>query len=104
MSARGLDTSQAPPVEPEAAPSGLALATFAAGCFWGVEDFFRSVPGVVDAVSGYTGGQTAAPTYGQVCSGTTGHAEAVLVTFDPAVVSYEQLLEAFWQHHDPTTP
>ena len=104
MSARGLDATQAPPVEPDAAPAGLALATFAAGCFWGVEDFFHSIPGVVDAVSGYTGGSVVGPTYGQVCSGTTGHAEAVLVTFDPAVVSYDALLEAFWQHHDPTTP
>lgn len=104
MRGMGLDHSQAAPVEPDAAPDGLRLATFAAGCFWGVEDFFRSVPGVVDAVSGYTGGAMAAPTYEQVCSGRTGHAEAVLVTFDPAIVSYDQLLEAFWQHHDPTTP
>lgn len=100
----GLDKTQSPPVEPGDVPDGLARATFAAGCFWGVEDFFRSVPGVVDAVSGYTGGSVAAPTYEQVCSGRTGHAEAVLVTFDPAVVSYEELLEAFWRHHDPTTP
>jgi peptide-methionine (S)-S-oxide reductase len=100
----GLDKSQAPPVRPDDVPDGLARATFAAGCFWGVEDFFRSVPGVVDAVSGYTGGSADAPTYEQVCSGRTGHAEAVLVTFDPAVVDYGQLLEAFWRHHDPTTP
>ncbi|MHB8328513.1 MAG: peptide-methionine (S)-S-oxide reductase MsrA [Acidimicrobiales bacterium] len=80
------------------------MATFAAGCFWGVEDFFRSLPGVSDAVSGYTAGTEAAPTYEQVCSGRTGHAEAVLVTFDPKIVTYEQLLEAFWRHHDPTTP
>ena len=104
MTARGLDSTQAPPVEPGDVPDALARATFAAGCFWGVEDFFRSVPGVVDAVSGYTGGNTASPTYPQVCSGTTGHAEAVLVTFDPSVVSYGALLEAFWRHHDPTTP
>lgn len=104
MPGSGFDTTQAPAVEPGDAPEGLALATFAAGCFWGVEDFFRAVPGVVEAVSGYTGGTTEAPTYEQVCSGRTGHAEAVLVTFDPAVVSYDQLLEAFWQHHDPTTP
>ena len=104
MRGSGLDYTQAPAIEPDEVPEGLERATFAAGCFWGVEDFFRSVPGVVDAVSGYTGGATSAPTYAQVCSGTTGHAEAVLVTFDPKVVTFEQLLEAFWQHHDPTTP
>ena len=98
------DDTQAAPVEPDDAPEGLALATFAAGCFWGVEDFFLHIPGVVDAVSGYTGGTVSAPTYGQVCSGRTGHAEAVLVTYDPAVVSYETLLEEFFRHHDPTTP
>jgi len=100
----GMDRTQAPPVEPGDAPEGLALATFAAGCFWGVEDFFRHVPGVVAVVSGYTGGARQAPTYEQVCSGATGHAEAVLVTYDPATVSYEHLLEEFWRHHDPTTP
>jgi peptide-methionine (S)-S-oxide reductase len=99
-----LDKSQAPPVEPGEAPEGLSLATFAAGCFWGVEDFFRSVPGVVEVVSGYTGGNVASPTYEQVCSGSTGHAEAVLVTYDPPKVTYEELLEEFWRHHDPTTP
>jgi len=77
-------------------------ATFAAGCFWGVEAGFRLIPGVEDAVSGYTGGHTAGPTYPQVCSGTTGHAEAVEVTFDPARVTYAQLLTAFWSMHDPT--
>ena len=104
MSHAGFDTTQAPPVEAGDVPAGLARGTFAAGCFWGVEDFFRSVPGVVEAVSGYSGGHKEAPTYEQVCSGRTGHAEAVLVTFDPARVTYEQLLEAFFQHHDPTTP
>jgi peptide-methionine (S)-S-oxide reductase len=97
------DKTQVPPVEPGEVPSGLAVATFAAGCFWGVEDFFRSVPGVVDVVSGYTGGSVLRPTYEQVCSGSTGHAEAVLVTY-AARVSYEELLDAFWRHHDPTTP
>jgi peptide-methionine (S)-S-oxide reductase len=99
-----LDKSQAPPIEPGQAPEGLSLATFAAGCFWGVEDFFRSVPGVVSVTSGYTGGTKEHPTYEQVCSGTTGHAEAVLVTYDPDEVSYERLLEEFFRHHDPTTP
>jgi peptide-methionine (S)-S-oxide reductase len=100
----GMDKTQAPPVEPGDAPEGLALATFAAGCFWGVEEFFLAVAGVVDVVSGYTGGARPQPTYEQVCSGATGHAEAVLVTFDPTKVTYEHLLEEFWRHHDPTTP
>jgi peptide-methionine (S)-S-oxide reductase len=98
-----MDTTQAPAIEPEDVPEGLALAAFAAGCFWGVEEFFLAVPGVVDAISGYEGGFVANPSYEQVCSGSTGHAEAVLVTFDPAVVTYAELLEAFWRHHNPTT-
>lgn len=77
-------------------------ATFAAGCFWGVEDAFRGIPGVIDAVSGYTGGRTQSPTYREVCGHGTGHAEAVEVTFDPARVRYEDLLAAFWNIHDPT--
>lgn len=78
------------------------IATFGAGCFWGVEAAFRRVPGVVDAVSGYSGGRTENPTYKEVCTDQTGHAEVVQVTFDPAQVSYEQLLEVFWKLHDPT--
>ena len=77
-------------------------ATFGAGCFWGVEWVFRKVPGVLDAVSGYAGGHTPNPTYRQVCSHTTGHAEVVRVTFDPEVVTFEQLLDVFWAMHDPT--
>jgi peptide-methionine (S)-S-oxide reductase len=77
-------------------------ATFGAGCFWGVEHLFRRVPGVVQAVSGYSGGSVEDPGYRLVCTGTTGHAEVVQVTYDPDVVSYEQLLEVFWAMHDPT--
>jgi peptide-methionine (S)-S-oxide reductase len=77
-------------------------ATFAAGCFWGVESAFREVPGVLEVVSGYTGGHAADPTYRQVCGHTTGHAEAIEVTFDPARVTYDELLNRFWEIHDPT--
>ena len=77
-------------------------ATFAAGCFWGVEAEFRQIPGVIATTVGYTGGRADHPSYEQVCSHTTGHAEAVLVEYDPAQVTYDQLLDAFWQLHDPT--
>ena len=77
-------------------------AIFAAGCFWCTEEAFEKVPGVVSAVSGYTGGTVKNPSYEQVSSGRTGHAEAVEVTFDPTKVSYEQLLDVFWVNHDPT--
>ena len=80
----------------------MEKATFGAGCFWGVEYVFRRVPGVQEVVSGYSGGSTPSPTYEQVCSHTTGHAEVVEVTYDPARVTYEQLLEVFWAMHDPT--
>jgi len=81
----------------------MEKATFAGGCFWGVEHLFNEMPGVIDAVSGYTGGSRDNPTYEQVCSGRTGHAEAVEVTYDPAKVTYAELLNAFWNMHDPTT-
>lgn len=78
------------------------LAAFAAGCFWGVEDAFRHVPGVVATAPGYAGGHTENPTYEDVCTHTTGHAETVLVEYDPRVITYAKLLGAFWKIHDPT--
>ncbi|WP_372523581.1 peptide-methionine (S)-S-oxide reductase MsrA [Sulfuricaulis sp.] len=82
----------------------MEKATFGAGCFWGVEATFRSIPGVVSTLVGYCGGKTDNPTYQDVCTDTTGHAEVVEITFDPAQLPYEQLLETFWKLHDPTTP
>lgn len=81
---------------------GQQIATFAAGCFWGVETRFRAIDGVLDAEVGYTGGSTEKPSYQRVCRGDTGHAEAVRVTFDPDRAAYTDLLDAFWQMHDPT--
>jgi methionine-S-sulfoxide reductase len=79
-------------------------AVFAGGCFWCMEPPFRQMPGVVSVEAGYTGGRIANPTYRQVCSGTTGHAEAVRIVYDPAAVTYPELLEVFWRNIDPTTP
>jgi peptide-methionine (S)-S-oxide reductase len=78
------------------------IATFGAGCFWGIEAAFRRVPGVLDAAVGYSGGRTQNPSYQDVCTDTTGHAEVVQVTFDPEKLSYDQLLDVFWTIHDPT--
>jgi peptide-methionine (S)-S-oxide reductase len=88
------------PLTPHA---GNQLAAFAAGCFWGVEDTFRQVPGVVATAVGYTGGHTDQPSYESVCTHTTGHAETVLVEFDPKRVSYSTLLRVFFENHDPTS-
>ena len=90
--------------EPKKDGSKYEMATFAAGCFWGVESIYKQVKGVIETTVGYTGGTTPNPTYRQVCTGITGHAESVSIKFDPAIVSYEELLKVFWRTHDPTTP
>ncbi len=93
---------QGDPLPPESRPVETQTAYFAGGCFWGVEDRFAQLPGVVDAVSGYMGGRTKNPTYEDVCSHTTGHAETVKVVFDPRAVAYKDLLAQFFRFHDPT--
>ncbi len=94
--------SAKPEQPPESRPIETQTAYFAGGCFWGVEDRFQKVPGVIDAISGYMGGKTAGPSYREVCSGLTGHAETVRITFDPKKVSYQELVEWFFKFHDPT--
>jgi peptide-methionine (S)-S-oxide reductase len=98
----GLEEKEAEPKKPRRGE--LAQATFGGGCFWCIEAVFQRVPGVRSVVSGYSGGNVLFPSYELVSSGATGHAEVVQVTFEPAVVSYETLLEVFWRSHDPTTP
>lgn len=83
--------------------SDLDTATFGSGCFWCTEAIFERVNGVVSVISGYSGGNIANPTYEEVCEGTTGHAECTQITFDPSIISYDELLEIFWKTHDPTT-
>ena len=92
-----LGTPMTPPF-----PEGLVQATVAMGCFWGAERVFWQAPGVYTTAVGYAGGYTPNPTYEEVCSGRTGHAEVVLVVFDPAKTSYEEILRLFWENHDPT--
>lgn len=99
----GTDPGHAGAGTPLVAAAGHELAAFALGCFWGSENTFRHVPGVVATAVGYAGGRTEAPTYESVCTHTTGHAETVLVEFDPAKVTYEKLLSVFFASHDPTT-
>ena len=94
---------QPAPALPGNGPAGAQRATFAAGCFWGVEAGFREIEGVLETAVGYTGGVTNNPTYREVCGSPTGHAEAVEVWFDPSRVTYEDLLTHFWQAHNPTT-
>jgi peptide-methionine (S)-S-oxide reductase len=98
-------TSAPPPTTPTGytVPENLAVATFGAGCFWGVEEAFRQIEGVVSTAVGFEGGTLENPSYKDVCTGRTGHAEVVQVIYDPAVVAYEGLLEIFWTHHNPTT-
>lgn len=81
----------------------MSIATFAAGCFWGVEAHFREISGVISTRVGYSGGNTLNPNYKQVCTGTTGHAEVIEINFDPNTISFEDLLYVFWKMHDPTT-
>ena len=85
------------------APAKTATATFGGGCFWCVDAVYQYVPGVIKITSGYAGGSVPNPTYDQVCTGRTGHAEVVQITYDPSKVSYNQLLDLFWKAHDPTT-
>ncbi len=84
--------------------NNLEIATLGTGCFWCTEAIFQNLNGVISAVSGYSGGHVENPTYEEVCGKKTGHAECVQITFDPQVISYEELLEVFWKVHDPTTP
>ena len=97
------DTAQQSPTPSNSSDSTLAIATFGAGCFWCVEAVYLSLNGVTKVESGYSGGTIKNPSYKEVCNGTTGHAEVCQITFDPKVITYPQLLEAFFEAHDPTT-
>lgn len=91
------------PMKDQEIEKGMALATFGNGCFWCTEAIFQQLKGVTKVVSGYAGGKVKNPSYKEVCTGLTGHAEVIQITYDPAVISYPELLEVFWQTHDPTT-
>lgn len=91
------------PMKDQEIEKGMALATFGNGCFWCTEAIFQQLKGVTKVVSGYAGGKVKNPSYKEVCTGVTGHAEVIQITYDPAVISYPELLEVFWQTHDPTT-
>jgi peptide-methionine (S)-S-oxide reductase len=95
-------TNSSPVLNPLSIPT-TGMATLANGCFWCTESIFRELEGVINAISGYTGGQTDNPTYKEVCSGQTGHAECLQIEFDPAKISFDELLAVFWKTHDPTT-
>jgi len=97
------DKSNTSPVLTSATTMGKESATFGAGCFWCIEAVFQQLNGVDTVISGYAGGKIANPTYREVCSGLTGHAEVARITYDPAIISFKELLEVFWQTHDPTT-
>jgi peptide-methionine (S)-S-oxide reductase len=97
------EETETKPLPSGAAPAGAEVATLGAGCFWCVEAVYQQIPGVLKVESGYMGGKQPNPSYEDVCAGTTGHAEVVQVTFDPARLSYPKLLESFWKLHDPTT-
>jgi methionine-S-sulfoxide reductase len=97
-------TTQTPSTNPAGGNEKLEKATFGEGCFWCTEAVFQNLRGVKSVVSGYSGGTVENPTYEDVCTGRTGHAEVIQVTYDPAVISYDDLLKVFWQTHDPTTP
>lgn len=98
------DINDKSPISQQASETGkLDTATFAEGCFWCTETFFQQLKGVKKVVSGYSGGHVPNPTYEEVCAGTTGHAETSEIIYDPSVISFDQLLEAFWESHDPTT-
>lgn len=91
------------PMKDQEIEKGMALATFGNGCFWCTEAIFQQLKGVTKVVSGYAGGKVKNPSYKEVCTGVTGHAEVIQITYDPAVITYPELLEVFWQTHDPTT-